>query len=258
MSSYPATIFSPRERENWPGIIYDPDKKTLGFAEDFNLSDEEIVAIETVLGVNPMTTANIVYYVDPDDGDDFNPGTEAEPFKTIQHAIDLVPKCIRHEVTIYLEPSLNYSEAVTISGFYGSGEIDIYGRSGTVTDVLITYAGTIFNIYNCSVSKIDFRNFSARVTVDNKYVFRPYLAKSIYVQNVKAGDAGNTGTRFFYAARLVHAVLVSCSDYDAAKVAIGVYSEVGSIVGVSNSVLGDTNYAVAAGGMITDGSSFKP
>ena len=87
MSSYPATIFSPRERENWPGIIYNPDKKTLGFAEDFNLSDDEIVAIETVLGVRPVSTQNITYYVDCDNGSDSNPGTEAQPFLTIQHAV---------------------------------------------------------------------------------------------------------------------------------------------------------------------------
>jgi len=53
MASYPDSIFSPRTRENKSGVEYDPDKKTVIFAEDIDKGDDEIVAIETELGTNP-------------------------------------------------------------------------------------------------------------------------------------------------------------------------------------------------------------
>jgi len=49
MASYPDEIFSPRAKENKPGVVYDPDKKTVLFAEDVSKLDSEVVAIETEL-----------------------------------------------------------------------------------------------------------------------------------------------------------------------------------------------------------------
>ena len=53
MASYPNSIYSPREKENKSGIVYDADKKTSIFAEDIVKDDDEIVAVETELGTNP-------------------------------------------------------------------------------------------------------------------------------------------------------------------------------------------------------------
>ncbi len=53
MASYPNSIFSPRERENKSGVVYDASKKTVIFAEDIDKGDDEIVAIENELGTNP-------------------------------------------------------------------------------------------------------------------------------------------------------------------------------------------------------------
>jgi len=53
MASYPNSIFSPRTRENKSGVTYDADKKTVIFAEDIDKGDDEIVAIENELGLNP-------------------------------------------------------------------------------------------------------------------------------------------------------------------------------------------------------------
>jgi len=53
MASYPNSIYSPREKENRSGVEYDPDKKTVIFAEDVSYDDDEIVAIETELGTLP-------------------------------------------------------------------------------------------------------------------------------------------------------------------------------------------------------------
>lgn len=53
MANYPTGIWVPRDTENLPGITYDPADKKNMFAEDFSIPADEIVAIETILGVNP-------------------------------------------------------------------------------------------------------------------------------------------------------------------------------------------------------------
>jgi len=53
MSQYPDEIYTPRVKENRSGITYDPEKKTVIFAEDLINLDEEVVAIENELGLNP-------------------------------------------------------------------------------------------------------------------------------------------------------------------------------------------------------------
>lgn len=53
MSTYPGGIYSPRAKENKNGVVYDANKKTVLFAEDFTNDEAEIVAIETQLGINP-------------------------------------------------------------------------------------------------------------------------------------------------------------------------------------------------------------
>lgn len=54
MPEYPDDIFSPRETENLPGIVFNPaDKKNL-YSEDYQALGGEINAIETTLGENPQ------------------------------------------------------------------------------------------------------------------------------------------------------------------------------------------------------------
>ena len=53
MASYPSGVYSPRTKENKPGVVYDATKKTIGFVEDITKLDDEIVAVETELGTLP-------------------------------------------------------------------------------------------------------------------------------------------------------------------------------------------------------------
>jgi len=53
MSDYPGAIYAPRTKENKDGVVYDPNQTTKLFAEDVVYDDNEIVAIETELGLNP-------------------------------------------------------------------------------------------------------------------------------------------------------------------------------------------------------------
>jgi len=53
MTEFPSGVYSPRTKENKSDVIYEPLKKTNSYAEDITNLDDEIVAIETILGANP-------------------------------------------------------------------------------------------------------------------------------------------------------------------------------------------------------------
>lgn len=46
MADYPGAEYSPRTKENKAGVVYDADKKTIGYVEDITKLDAEVVAIE--------------------------------------------------------------------------------------------------------------------------------------------------------------------------------------------------------------------
>ena len=48
-AAYPGATYDPRTKENKAGVVYDEDKKTIGYVEDITKLDEEVVAIETDL-----------------------------------------------------------------------------------------------------------------------------------------------------------------------------------------------------------------
>lgn len=54
MPYYPSEIFTIRETENLPGIVYNPDNKRNIYSEDVQNLGAEITAIETILGTNPQ------------------------------------------------------------------------------------------------------------------------------------------------------------------------------------------------------------
>ena len=55
MADFPGGVYSPRTKENKPGIVYTPAKKTVGYAEDVTKLDAEVVAVETFLSPKKLT-----------------------------------------------------------------------------------------------------------------------------------------------------------------------------------------------------------
>ncbi len=62
MSDFPTSIYTPRETENLPGIVYDDTKKQNFFSEDFQNLAGEINAIETYLLTPKIYRAFIVQH----------------------------------------------------------------------------------------------------------------------------------------------------------------------------------------------------
>ena len=48
-ANFPSSTYSPRTKINRTGIIYDPTKTTVGYAEDITKLDAEVVAMENYL-----------------------------------------------------------------------------------------------------------------------------------------------------------------------------------------------------------------
>jgi len=53
MATYPGATYSPRTKENKPGVVYDSAKTTINYVEDITKLDDEVVAVENELGSNP-------------------------------------------------------------------------------------------------------------------------------------------------------------------------------------------------------------
>lgn len=83
------------------------------------------------------TTANRTYYVNATTGSDGNDGSSGSPFKTIAHAISLIPQVINHTVTINVADG-SYSEGITLSGFMGEGLVSVVGNTTNPENVVLS------------------------------------------------------------------------------------------------------------------------
>ena len=101
---------------------------------------------KSVFNKATTTTAPLTYYVNSVSGSDNNDGLTANTaFKTIQHAIDSVPKILVHAATIQVAPG-TYDEKLDIYGFTGHNLI-LTSADGTLdaADNYVINAG--INIY---------------------------------------------------------------------------------------------------------------
>lgn len=112
--------------------------------------------------------ANIEFYVNGSTGNNSNPGTFSKPFKTIQAAVNSIPKNLgQYKCTIYIKDGI-YEEDVLISGFFGGLDSNLTGypyysgltfiKQGTEpTEVTVVRS---FRVINCAVPSIVFNNIS--------------------------------------------------------------------------------------------------
>lgn len=72
-----------------------------------------------------ILTANTYLYVSPSGSDTTGDGSQSNPFRTIQHAVDMIPPVLNGKrLEIRLAPGV-YDEDVTIKGKTGGGEYSI-------------------------------------------------------------------------------------------------------------------------------------
>lgn len=119
---------------------------------------------------NNVTTATATtLYVDATNGNDTFVGSQAAPYKTIQRAIDGLPKTILHGTIINVLPG-TYNERITIQSFTGHGTLSIVGAANLTNAPNYTLAQGID--VNGNVAPITITGFKilASATLDDKMI----------------------------------------------------------------------------------------
>jgi hypothetical protein len=199
---------------------------------DYNQALEEIEAIGSWLlddYVPKSTTADLTFYVNPSTGSNENDGSSGSPFKTIAKAISLIPQIVNHDVKIYLADG-NYSEGITLTGYVGSGSINIVGNVTTPTNVVLS--GRI--IIKGVAHQVFIRGMKTTYTGNNSVEVAacPYTQFNYIV--AEASEATYSGIYFAYSFAYVINSTFSNKKY-------GITSRNSLVCSEANSGTGNTN-----------------
>lgn len=221
----------------------------------------------SVTEIEKKATSDIQYYINPDTGSDTNPGTSGEPFETIQHAVDLIPKIIGdYTITIQLQDSVNYHETVVLKPFHGGR---LYIKGNNINPENVVWKDDEFNDYlgNLSVGKklgfpqnpskgsnslriegITFiNNTEGTACIDVDY------ASGVYIVLSRFGTETGVDIIGVHANHAASVFVSGCGDASGVnKVDIGLRANTGARIAHKNSSFGETQFEVANGGLIHD------
>lgn len=107
---------------------YSEVKADTVYGKKYGLPPANLVGVTNAFMPNyDVTDQKIKIYVSTF-GDDANDGMSTAPLRTIQEAINRIPKYIEHVIEIHVARGA-YTGNVTVSGFNGSGSIKIFGET---------------------------------------------------------------------------------------------------------------------------------
>ena len=128
------------------------------------LTKADLVGGQVPYAQTPHLTSNVTLYVNAFTGSDSNPGTQQAPFKTIQAAVDALPKDLGESRATINIAAGTYEEDVLIQGFYRGGSIlDLWNNSiglditGTGEDTVvrsITFSNNLIPCIRCKTLEI--------------------------------------------------------------------------------------------------------
>lgn len=140
------------------------------------------------------TKAAITYYVNATTGNDNNDGLTSETaFKTIQHAVNLIPEILTYDVYIRLA-SGTYLEDVTIKGHSGCGYLSLIGNSSNNTTYIINKIHVAYNsnkIYLEGFTVTDMVSISACIYAEIQNVINITSSTASYGIDVVYGSTVN-------------------------------------------------------------------
>lgn len=126
----------------------------------------------------PHLTGVRTLYVDAANGDDANPGTQQSPFKTIQAAIDSLPKDLGKGRAVIHVAAGTYDEDVVIEGFFG----------GTFNDT-ITIIGSNSADETRRIRSLRIANCATCIRVAGLYMSESASGYTCFVSGAKASLA---------------------------------------------------------------------
>lgn len=146
-------------------------------------------------------------YVNGTTGDDGNDGSQAYPFKTIQAAINSVPKYLGNFQVVISVADGTYTENVVVEDFFGAfnlnGSIRIYGNATIVGSLTIREC-------NCNVNV---QLFTITPASQNATGINIHSCSSVSVQNVTVDCTNGTAQSVGIDSRIspVNAIFISCT-----------------------------------------------
>lgn len=102
MADFPTSIFTPRDTENLPGIVFDAAKKQVLFSEDYQSLGAEIEAIETYL-LTPKKFKALIS----------QSGTNAPILTIVENTLGFTPTFTRLEAGVYVSGDAEWSDFLT-------------------------------------------------------------------------------------------------------------------------------------------------
>ena len=169
----------------------------------------------------PMLTASIDYYIDPAGSDTTGDGSSGNPFKTVQHALDITPKNLNtYDLTIWLNDG-TYAP-FTAESFYG-GYVTFYSSSDDPELVTITTGPNSVNVEHCSAF-IYFYALSFQCITNGATGLILTGSSAVYCFNCLFGDDGIATGTYGVMNWLSILSMDDCFDIDANKVTTGIIS----------------------------------
>ena len=113
------------------------------------------------------TTANIDFYINAATGNDANDGlSSGTAFKTIMHAVNLIPKYLKHDVTLRVAAG-SYGEYVLLYDYFGKGVFNMYiTKPATINSLIVKSSSAAMYITKFDPDYVSVDN-SLSVTLDD-------------------------------------------------------------------------------------------
>lgn len=128
-------------------------------------------------------SSSVTLYVNSSTGDDSNSGTQSQPFKSIQAAVDFLPKNLDKYAAIIDIASGTYQEDVVISGFVGGGAGSLQLKATKSAEInSLSIIGNTSYVYVSGIVVIGSK-FSTAISIN---------ASNVYLTNVSANGSNKT------------------------------------------------------------------
>jgi len=236
-----------------PAVVGDMQKSTYDTDDDGIVDEAEKLndgSIEVLPSEIPKkATADITYYISPTGSDETGDGSSENPFATIQHAIDLLPRHLNGFIAEILLKDGTYNESVVIAGIVG-GEIWIYSESYNPDTVIVNgisgkhtfdFLGTNFYIDSISIRV----NGNYKSCVHAEYCHGDFYSVKV---GCTEGNINTVGIGFYDSSISVY----NFQDIDTNKVKYGVELNFG-LLSIHGVVSAGENLYHNVSGLVVDG-----
>ena len=196
------------------------------------LIDEDLKPLRTTLAKKPDAVLEATYvYVSASGNDTTGTGSINAPFRTVQAAVDSLPRCLTADTTIKVLDGA-YEENVVLKGFFGGGSLTLSGSDGVSVRTL-QLNGCACRVYLSNLQVTGTGGASG-------YNWSVYVGSCAWVSMDHIKCTGTVASQYVGALYLIKTPLISISNTTVSNKAIAL-DVVGAAVYLNNTVTGTDN-----------------